>query len=299
MQHQMQTQIQRPVRISTAYISHGGGPLPLLEMQSRDAGKLPRNHSEMIEALKAFSAELPKPDAIIVVSAHWEASEVRVTAHPQPPIIYDYYGFPEEAYSLNYPAKGEVSLATSLVNGLAEQVIDVRGDTTRGFDHGMFIPLSIMYPDSDIPCIQVSITSDLNAAKHIELGQALRKVAEAGLVTSSENTNTVFRHILVLGSGSSFHNMQGFFDSSTSAVRKATRFNNWLQTTLQSSVYSENDRKSRLIDWLNAPDARYAHPREEHLMPLHVCYGVNNRKVDKAISLTVLTKPASMFFWFY
>lgn len=298
MQHQMQTQIQRPVRISTAYISHGGGPLPLLEMQSRDAGKLPRNHSEMIEALKAFSAELPKPDAIIVVSAHWEASEVRVTAHPQPPIIYDYYGFPEEAYSLNYPAKGEVSLATSLVNGLAEQGIDVRGDTTRGFDHGMFIPLSIMYPDGDIPCIQVSITSDLNAAKHIELGQALRKVAEAGLVTSSENTNTAFRHILVLGSGSSFHNMQGFFDSSTSAVRKATRFNNWLQTTLQSSVYSENDRKSRLIDWLNAPDARYAHPREEHLMPLHVCYGVNNRKVDKAISLTVLTKPASMFFWF-
>ncbi len=285
-----------PVQISTAYISHGGGPLPLLEMLTKGEANSPQYHTEMIEALKTLSTDLPKPNVIIVISAHWEETEVSVTSHPEPPLIYDYYGFPKEAYSLKYPAKGEVALATLLLKRLTEQGIAVREDRARGFDHGMFIPLSIMYPNADVPCIQVSITSCLNSEKHVLLGEAIRKAVERGIKpVNSDATDQV--NILVLGSGSSFHNMQCFFDSSDDARRKATRFNNWLQTTMQTSAYSENERKARLVEWYSAPDARYAHPREEHLLPLHVCYGVNNRAADKAMSLTLLTKPASMFVW--
>ena len=293
---QQRTQTRPSVRINTAYISHGGGPLPLLEMQSVGEARMPAYHIEMIEALKALSTDLPKPDAVIVISAHWEDTEVCVTTHPEPSLIYDYYGFPKEAYSIEYPAKGEVALATLLLKRLAEQGIAAREDRARGFDHGMFIPLSIMYPSADVPCIQLSITSDLNSEKHVLLGEAIRKAIELGIEpVNSDGKDEV--NILVLGSGSSFHNMQGFFDSSDDAMRKATRFNNWLQTTMQTSAYSENERKARLVEWYSAPDARYAHPREEHLLPLHVCYGVNNRAADKAMSLTLLTKPASMFVW--
>ncbi|CAB9494110.1 DODA-type extradiol aromatic ring-opening family dioxygenase [Alteromonas macleodii] len=285
-----------PVQISTAYISHGGGPLPLLEMQTNGEANSPQYHEEMIGALKMLSADLPRPDVIIVISAHWEETEVSVTTHSEPSLVYDYYGFSQEAYSLKYPAKGEVSLATLLLKRLTEQGIAVREDRARGFDHGMFIPLSIMYPNADVPCIQVSITSCLNTEKHVLLGEAIRKAVERGIrPVNSDATDQV--NILVLGSGSSFHNMHGFFDSSDDAMRKATRFNNWLQTTMQTSAYSENERKTRLVEWYSAPDARYAHPREEHLLPLHVCYGVNNRAADKAMSLTLLTKPASMFVW--
>lgn len=292
MQQRIESHVEIPVRISTAYISHGGGPLPLLEMQSKGEGEAPGYHKEMIEVLETLATELPKPDAIIVVSAHWEERNVSVTTHPTPPLLYDYYGFPKEAYTLKYAAKGNVGLASSIVKNLAEQGIAVRADTTRGFDHGMFIPLSIMYPNADVPCVQVSITSDLKAAEHIALGQALR----AAIVVSAKGDDSL-KHVLVLGSGSSFHNMNGFFDSSDNANEKATRFNNWLQTTMLTSTYGESERKARLVEWHNAPDARYAHPREEHLLPLHVCYGINDRAVDKAYSLTLLTKPASMFVW--
>lgn len=292
MQQQIESHVETTLRISTAYISHGGGPLPLLEMQSKGEGKTPSYHKEMIEVLETLSKKLPKPDAIVVVSAHWEEQKVSVTTHPTPPLLYDYYGFPKEAYSLKYAAKGNLDLASSIVNNLAEQDIAVRGEPTRGFDHGMFIPLSIMYPNADVPCVQVSLTSDLEAAKHIALGQALR----TALVAAAQGDDSL-KHVLVLGSGSSFHNMQDFFNSSEAAIEKATRFNNWLQTTMLNSTYSENERKARLVEWQSAPDARYAHPREEHLLPLHVCYGVNDRAVDKVFKLTLLTKPASMFVW--
>lgn len=294
MQQRIQSNTQPVAQITTAYISHGGGPLPLLEMQSKGDGESPTYHAEMINVLKGLSIELRKPDVIILVSAHWEEKEVCVTTHPQPSLIYDYYGFPPAAYSLKYPAKGEEAFATSIVTSLKEQGIVARGDNKRGFDHGMFIPLSIMYPIADVPCIQISITSDLNANKHIELGKALRKAVE-----TTVTTNAAQKHILILGSGSSFHNMRGFFDNASDAMGKATRFNNWLQKTMQSNVYSENERGALLIDWFNAPNARYAHPREEHLIPLHVCYGANSRAADKAISLKLLSKPASMFVWNY
>ncbi|GMM70843.1 class III extradiol ring-cleavage dioxygenase [Alteromonas gracilis] len=275
-------------QITTAYISHGGGPLPLLEMQLSEAAARPNYHREMIDVLTALSEEIPKPNAIVVVSAHWESREINVTTNAYPTLNYDYYGFPEEAYSIRYDAKGEPSLATSIVDGLNKKGINASGNETRGFDHGMFIPLSIMYPDADIPVVQLSLAADLNAAKHVALGEALRDILAA---------HQSMDRILVLGSGSSFHNMKGFFDNSDVALKRARNFNAWLQDTVHSSAYSESERKGKLIEWFKGPNALYAHPREEHLLPLHVCYGLNNRASDKAISLTLLTKPASMFMW--
>lgn len=292
MQQRIQSNIYQLARITTAYISHGGGPLPLLEMRATDDVPTKAYHTEMISVLKDLSLDLPKPDLIIVISAHWEEVEVCVTTHPRPTLIYDYYGFPQPAYSIKYPAEGNKAFATSLVKGLKERGVTAHEDSERGFDHGMFIPLSIMYPKADVPCIQMSITSDLSADKHIKLGKALRKAVETATKANSQQ-----KQILILGSGSSFHNMQGFFDNTSDTMRKATRFNNWLQTTMQSKAYSENERSARLVDWSEAPDARYAHPREEHLLPLQVCYGANGKAADKAISLTLLNKPASMFMW--
>ncbi|WP_218418312.1 DODA-type extradiol aromatic ring-opening family dioxygenase [Alteromonas lipotrueae] len=274
--------------ITTAYISHGGGPLPLLERGTDEDGKGGANHKEMIEVLKTLSRDMRRPDVIVVVSAHWEENNTQVTAGNKPSLIYDYYGFPERAYTLQYPAFGIPDLSASIVAGLQAQGVDATANQNRGFDHGMFVPLTIMYPEADIPCIQVSLTSDLDAAKHIALGRALRHILQA-------NCND--KHVLLLGSGSSFHNMRGFFDSSASANKKAQEFNQWLQETMKFEAMNELERSQKLIEWKSSPHGIFAHPREEHLLPLHVCYGANERTVDKAISLTLLTKPASMFVW--
>ena len=279
----MSTQPRVPTRQPVFFIPHGAGPCFFMDWS-------PRNTWDgMADFLRSVIGRLPeKPTAILLVSAHWRTQEFSVTAGSQPDLIYDYFGFPDHTYKLTYPAPGAPALAHRVSRLLVGAQQNTLEDSGRGFDHGMFVPLTIMYPEADIPCIQVSLTADLNAAKHIALGRALRHILDA-------NYND--KHVLVLGSGSSFHNMRGFFDSSASANKKAGDFNQWLQDTMQSSVISEIERGQTLSDWKNAPHGIFAHPREEHLLPLHVCYGVNERKADKAISLTLLTKPASMFLW--
>lgn len=276
------------MKITTAYISHGGGPLPILESNRPEGESGENHHKEMIEILQQLSKDIPKPDAIVVVSAHWEEASVNVTTGEQPKLIYDYYGFPASAYRLQYPALGIPNLAASIVSGLQNKGISAVTNSRRGFDHGMFIPLTIMYPNADIPCVQVSLCADLEASKHLDLGKSLRQILE-------ERQN--YEHVLILGSGTSFHNMRAFFDDSEQAHINAHRFNNWLQDTMASSAIAESARWQQLIEWNRAPGAIFSHPRPEHLIPLHVCYGANERNVDNAISLTLLTKPASMFVW--
>ncbi len=169
------------------YFSHGGGPLPILGDPS---------HKAMIDFMKALPARLPRPDAILVVSAHWEESAATLISAPKPAMFYDYYGFPPEAYDIQYPAPGSPELAERIAALLKENNIPARLDPQRGFDHGLFIPLKLMYPDADIPCLQLSLLQGLDAGAHLPLGRALR-----GLL--AEN-------ILVIGSGFSFHNIRAF-----------------------------------------------------------------------------------------
>ena len=143
------------------FISHGGGPLPVLG----DPG-----HREMIEHLGDIASTVERPSGIVVISAHWEETVATVTAHPKPPIIYDYYGFPAKSYSLAYPAPGDPGLAARLVDSLAEADIAARLDHERGFDHGLYIPLLLMYPEADNPCVQLSLLSSLVPEEHIRIG---------------------------------------------------------------------------------------------------------------------------------
>ena len=233
------------------YIPHGGGPLPLLGEPS---------HRALAEFLEGIGKRLPRPEAILVVSAHWETEVPALTSGATPELIYDYYGFPEESYHIQYPAPGAPTLAQSIQTLLRDAGFDAQSAPQRGFDHGLFVPLKLMYPDADIPCLQLSLLHDLNPERHIRLGRALTALREQGVV--------------ILGSGMSFHNMQAFYDRADSPQgHDAAVFEQWLVDTCCEEGLDWEQRESRLAHWQQAPGARYCHPREEHLLPLHVCLG--------------------------
>lgn len=241
-------------------------------------------HREMVEHLRNIASTIDKPSAIVVVSAHWEEPEATITAHPKPPIIYDYYGFPPESYRIEYPVSGSNALAEHLVEALEEKKIPARLDDERGFDHGLFIPLLLMYPSADVPCVQLSLLSQLDPAEHIQIGEALSKLA--------------LHNVLVLGSGFSFHNLKVLLGGNSDAPDPDNEaFEAWLIETCTTPTIDESARTGRLVNWRKAPGARYCHPREEHLLPLHVCYGVTKSACIGHAELTIMGKKSSTYFW--
>ena len=148
----------------------------------------------------------------------------------------------------------------------------------------LFVPLKIMYPEADIPCVQLSLVRGLDPAAHIDLGKALRSLGDQSL--------------LLIGSGFSFHNMNAFFAPETDESRNMNHaFDRWLLETCSALDLSEEERKQRLINWESAPFARYCHPREEHLLPLHVCYGFAAAACSSSYELQILNKKSSMYLW--
>nr|WP_241546869.1 class III extradiol ring-cleavage dioxygenase [Thiohalobacter thiocyanaticus] len=245
------------------FLSHGGGPMPLMG----DAG-----HQEMVSCLENIASIIPKPDAVVVVSAHWEARLPTVTSGATPSLIYDYSGFPEESYNIRYPCVGEPSIARKIHELLSDSGIQSGLDEERGFDHGLFVPLKIMYPEADVPCIQLSLVSSLDPCEHIEIGRALRSLS--------------LDNVLLVGSGFSFHNMKELFQTTNPESEKLNHsFEEWLLKTCCDPGYSEEERVQMLVRWADAPGARYCHPREEHLLPLHVCYGVRKRHARNVLNL--------------
>lgn len=243
------------------------------------------SHQQMIACLQNIAATINKPSAIVVVSAHWETAVPTITAAANPTLIYDYYGFPEASYAIQYPCAGAPDLAKNIQVLLNNAGIKAQLDDQRGFDHGVFVPLKIMYPDADIPCVQLSLVKSLNPAAHIAIGRALQSL-------SRDN-------ILVIGSGFSFHNMKAFFQTAETAESKGLNhaFEDWLLKTCGNADYSEAERQQLLINWPDAPGARFCHPREEHLLPLHVCYGLAQSPCTASFELEILNKKASMYLW--
>lgn len=257
------------------FIPHGGGPLPLLG---------DRHHAELVSFLGDITPALGRPAAIVVISAHWEAEVATVTSGTRPPLIHDYSGFPEEAYRIGYPVPGAPELAARICQLLAENDIGVQLDAQRGFDHGLFVPLKLMYPDAAIPCVQLSLVQGLDPELHIRIGEALSALRDS--------------NILIIGSGFSFHNMRAFsFRGETTPDPMNIRFEDWLQLTCTGDALTEAGRRQRLIEWEAAPHARYCHPREEHLLPLHVCYGVAGTAARPVFSGKILGRQASAFLW--
>lgn len=260
---------------TSLYISHGGGPMPLLGDPE---------HKEMIDTLQQIAAEIPEPEAIVLVSAHWEEDRAAVTVAPQPPLLYDYYGFPPESYEIQYPCVGNPELAMEIMTLLGEADINCNGETSRGFDHGLFVPLKILFPKADIPCVQLSLVNNLDPETHINIGRALKPLTQ--------------KNVLVIGSGFSFHNMRAFFAPPSAEISNLNQsFESWMIDTCTNSKLTEAQRHAQLLEWSKAPGARFCHPREEHLLPLHVCYGIAETPAKKAYTATILNKQSSMYLW--
>ena len=241
-------------------------------------------HREMVASLEKLSVRLGRPEAIVVVSAHWEESVPTITATETPSLIYDYYGFPEESYSITYPCQGEPALASELQQLIESAGMEANLDHQRGLDHGVFVPLKIMYPGADIPCVQLSLLGSLEPESHMVVGEAL-----GGLER---------KNVLLIGSGFSFHNLKAFFTPATTESSELNReFERWLSDTCCNPAYSPEQRRQKLARWFEAPGARYCHPREEHLLPLHVCFGAAAGAPADVISLNIMNKASSMYVW--
>jgi aromatic ring-opening dioxygenase catalytic subunit (LigB family) len=210
--------------------------------------------------LEAALADMPRqvgrtPRAVLMISAHWEEAEFTLTAHPRPPMIYDYGGFPDYTYRIRYDAPGDPSLAARTRQILQEAGFAARLDPERGFDHGAYTPLKVIYPDANVPVVQLSLLRGLDPRAHLALGRALQPLRD--------------EDVLVVGSGLSYHNLREFF--SPRGWRPSHEFDAWLNGALLRSGADERDKL--LAAWEAAPSARAAHPREEHLLPLMVAAG--------------------------
>jgi 4,5-DOPA dioxygenase extradiol len=224
-----------------------------------------------------------KPDLILVISAHWEERAATLLGAQNPPMFYDYYGFPAQAYEITYPAPGSPDAAGRIAALLEQSGIPAAIDPERGFDHGLFIPLKMMYPQVDILCIQLSLLRGLDPGAHLALGQALRPLRS--------------EKILVIGSGFSFHNMRAFSWQGSPAPDPANdAFQDWLIETCTGPL-PPSEREQRLIEWEKAPSARYCHPREEHLLPLHVCAGMAEAPAETVFDDAILGKRGVAFLW--
>jgi len=263
--------------MSVLFIPHGGGPMPLLGDE---------NHRTLTQFMRSVSNELPRPTAILVITAHWEENIATISSSPTPGMFYDYYGFPPEAYQFKYPAPGNPELAQNIAKLLQAKGIEFRLDPERNYDHGTFVPLMLMYPLADIPVVQISLLNNFDPAAHIELGKALAPLHSQG--------------VLILGSGMSFHNMKAFFTFNETTRSRSESFDTWLTETLTDENISQDEQSNRLINWQEAPEARFCHPREEHLLPLLVCYGagsVNSAHAIKMFDTFLFNTKISAFFW--
>ena len=259
------------------YLPHGGGPMPLLGEP---------NHAGLVEFLQSMPSKFGRPNAILTISAHWEGAIASVSGASEPAMIYDYSGFPQEAYALRYPAPGSPEIARQVVEMLNKQGLEAMMDPERGFDHGTFVPLMLMYPQADIPVVQLSLARDMDPASHIRMGEAVAELSQQG--------------VLILGSGMSFHNMGGFMSSSRDAYDKSAIFDRWLNEAIVGDTLSGEARQQQMRDWASAPEARFCHPREEHLLPLHVCFGAAERlglAAENVFDGEVLGVKVSAFIW--
>lgn len=238
------------VKMPVAYLPHGGGPVTHVDLG------MPKAEVEALGQYWRSVRHLPPsaPRAVLAVSAHWEEAVPTVMSSAKPPMLYDYSGFPPEAYRISWPAPGDPVLASHVRELLGRAGFATAEDRERGFDHGTFTPLKQTYPNADVPVVQLSLKRGLDAAEHLAIGRALTPLRDEG--------------VFIVGSGDTFHNMREFFGGQ--AFDRSMKFDEWLKSAVIGSVA---ERDARLASWTAAPFARYCHPREEHLIPLMVIAG--------------------------
>ncbi|TQV94616.1 hypothetical protein V2A60_005642 [Cordyceps javanica] len=251
-------------------LSHGGGPMPLLD----DPG-----HKSIISSLRNRVPEIlrlaspeERPRAIVLVTAHWTAPRGPViSSGAAPPLLYDYYGFPAETYSVRYPAPGAPEVAAQVAAAMRREGLSPELDAARGWDHGVFVPLKLAVPDADVPVVQVSVLASEDPAQHLRMGRALASLRDD--------------NVAIVGSGfASFHNI-GLMQSLRGVDRsgldrgflafkaKTDEWNDAL--TAAATAANATERAARLARWREFPHADMMHPPRggEHFMPLLVCAG--------------------------
>jgi len=199
------------------------------------------------------------PGAVLMISGHWEADRYLLSSSAQPPMVFDYSGFPQHTYRIRYDAPGDPELAETVRALLEGGGISSGLDPKRGFDHGTFTVMHTMCPDADTRVVQLSINANYDPATHLRVGELIAPLRDQGVV--------------IIGSGFSFHNTRAMVGG-TGAEASAT-FDRWLDETLVK--VSPDERQRRLVKWANAPAARLAHPREDHLLPLMVAVGAADK----------------------
>lgn len=256
--------------LPSLYISHGS---PMTAIQPRRVG----------ERLAELARDLPRPQAIVIATAHWLARTPHVGGAARPETIHDFYGFPQALFDVQYPAKGEPALAARITEQLDKAGLPTTLDPTQGLDHGAWVPLRLLYPDADIPVVPLSIQPQLGPAHHYAIGRALAPLREEG--------------VLVIGSGSITHNLHDF-RAGYSDEREAPYvrpFIEWIERKL-----SEGDLPALLDYRRQAPFAERAHPTDEHFLPLFVALGAAGeyaraRRIDAGIEYGLLAMDIYRF----
>jgi 4,5-DOPA dioxygenase extradiol len=258
------------MKMPVLFISHGSPTLPL------DPG-------ETGAAWNKLGGHLPKPSAILVISAHWDTTIPIVSRAQHPETIHDFYGFPEELYKLRYTAPGAPELAQATVHLLQQAGIPVQLDDTRGLDHGAWVPLSLMYPNADIPVTQISLQASRDPAWHFALGRALSPLREKG--------------VLIVGSGSITHNLREIFrhPQGEPAPSWVTEFCEWIEQKIEAGDMAALNDYRKL-----APQAVRNHPTDEHLLPLFVVLGAADEiEQGKRLNTVMTYGMLAMDMWLF
>jgi aromatic ring-opening dioxygenase catalytic subunit (LigB family) len=261
-------------RMPVYFLSHGGGPWPYVEGMRQMFSRTEREFRALPERLPA------KPNAVLVITGHWEESAFTVSTAQHPPMLYDYSGFPEHTYHIQYPAPGAPALAARVKELIAKAGLPVGEDPRRGFDHGTFVPLVLMYPAANVPVVMLSLKSTYDPAEHIRVGQALAPLRDEG--------------VLIVGSGMTYHNMSGMNRDTSTSVAEA--FEKYL-----GSAITQPDWKARndlLIRWESAAGARLAHPSEDHLIPLMVVAGAAQEDAGRRVFVDHVFKVSTASYEF-
>ncbi len=254
----------------TLFISHGSPDLIL------------QNNSD-VRFLQEIARSLPRPEAIICVSAHWDSRKPAISGPDRPQTIHDFYGFQAELYDLRYSCPGEPGLAREISEILSEADLDCTVSPQRGLDHGAWVPLMLMYPDAEIPVIQLSIQTGSDTRHHHRIGQALAPLRDKG--------------VLIIGSGGATHNLREFgrYAMDAPPVAYAQAFDDWLAVSIEKGAGED------ILDYRTlAPEARRNHPSEDHFLPIFAPLGAAGKgakgsRIHRNITYGILSMAA--FAW--
>jgi 4,5-DOPA dioxygenase extradiol len=240
------------MKFPAIFLNHGGGPMPLLGLQPDIVELIQYVRTEILDRYPS------QPKAIVVISAHYENETIQITSSDAPSIMFDYEGYPPEAYQYQYKAPGSPSLAQEIYKLLQKNNISCELNKDRGYDQGVFVPLLLLYPEANIPVISISLHHSMDSTIHVNLGKALESLRE--------------QDVLLLGSGYSFHNIEGFMKPTEELLDASIQFDKWLQNTVLHQKTSYDKMIQSLVRWEteSKPYGRQCHPREEHLLPLFV-----------------------------